>query len=218
MKTRTAVRALCQAGGNVVAGQEAKRLPAATKFPSPSAPILTHCSCLAIKDICIMMPMLVPNVCFGVGRGLWNWLVWRMNFIQCWSRKERGSGKGWWAAGDGGPWPLCEEKKTCSPVKSDAVNCEIAAKSCQMLLQVVIVSGEEEKKKKKTVFQLSARLFSSNSSAVRMLLCSRTPYQVLSLALSLFFFSVLVWKCQWSCPQGCGCTRALSVPQGGPAH
>lgn len=41
------------------------------------------------------------------------------------------------------------KKKTCSPVKSDAVKCEIAAKSCQMLLQVVIGSGEEEEVKKK---------------------------------------------------------------------
>lgn len=56
-----------------------------------------------------------------------------------------------------GDLDLCaREKKTCSPVKSDAVKCEIAAKSCQMLLQVVIGSGEEEevKKKKKQSFNV----------------------------------------------------------------
>lgn len=56
-----------------------------------------------------------------------------------------------------GDLDLCVRRKiTCSPGKSDAVNCEIAAEICQTLLQVV--SGEEEeekmneKRKKKNLF------------------------------------------------------------------
>lgn len=105
--------------------------------------------------------------------------MWRINFSRCWSEKMR-QWEGWVGCEVWGTLTFVRgKKKTCSPVKSDAVKCEIAAKSCQMLLQVVIGSGEEEEvKKKKTIFQRSARLFSCNSSAVRMLLCSRTPYQV----------------------------------------
>lgn len=76
-------------------------------------------------------------------------------------------------------------KTTCSPAQRDAADCEIPAKSCQTRLQVLTVSGEEEEKKEKNSLQLPARLFSCNLSAVRMVLCSRTPYQVPPLSLSL---------------------------------
>lgn len=66
-----------------------------------------------------------------------------------------------------GDLDLCARgKKTCSPVKSDAVKCEIAAKSCQMLLQVVIGSGEEEVKKKK---KQSFNVLLDSSLATRLL-------------------------------------------------
>lgn len=73
IKAGAPMRALRQAGGNAVAGQEARKAACyhqqPTLTPTPSS-ILTHSSCLAIKDIYIMMPMPVPNVCFRVRRGL----------------------------------------------------------------------------------------------------------------------------------------------------